>query len=533
MNYLSTKKIAKKWKVSSRQVNKYCNEGRIEGAKKLDWMWMIPEDAEKPKDKRRKENRNMTSNQVKDLEKKIFFYEEQLEESLRKNKGIFYTDIHMVSLMYDNIKEYVNLNSKILDPCCGVGSFLLGGLDKGYKNIYGLDIDSNAVKIGKDIFMEEPININTYDTISNNGSKTLDFLELSTVDLIIGNPPYVPIRGDVSLDSDIEFAKIVEGNGNNLFIAALLRALEVVKESGVISYIIPKNFLHVDSYKSIRKKILKDYKIISVVDIGSYFKNVRGEQIVLTIKKEKTTEKHSIEFKKLIDGKFFNLISLEQKYFNNEILLFESKEEIEIYEKLNKNYKNLGQICTGYIGRGKSKSKEAISGKNIIKFGFKNTNSKVPRTGNQIFIQNIYSAEAGIIGSFAGDLEARETVTIITDGDENICRYLLGVIHSRLCNYYLLKYCFNNSKLTMHTDAKYIKKIPIIMDINSEYYIEIITTVKRLEIQEYLSQEWISTFENLNKLIYEIYGINDNEINLIEGYMEEIQSKRWFDKNGR
>ncbi len=97
-----------------------------------------------------------------------------MEESI-KNKGIFYTDIQMVSLMYDNIKEYVNTESKVLDPCCGgVGSFLLGALNKGYENIYGLDSDNNAVKVGKDIFREDVININTYDTISNSGSKILD-----------------------------------------------------------------------------------------------------------------------------------------------------------------------------------------------------------------------------------------------------------------------------------------------------------------------------------------------------------------------
>lgn len=232
MNYLSTKKIAEKWQISPRRVNKYCNEGRIKGAKKLDWMWMIPEDAEKPKDRRKKENRNEMTNQIKDLEKKIFTYENQVEESIKKNKGIFYTDIQMVSLMYDNIKEYVNTESKVLDPCCGVGSFLLGALNKGYENIYGLDSDNNAVKVGKDIFREDVININTYDTISNSGSKILDFINQPAVDLIIGNPPYVPIRGSVSLNSDIEFKKKVEKNGNNLFVAALLRALDMVKESG-------------------------------------------------------------------------------------------------------------------------------------------------------------------------------------------------------------------------------------------------------------------------------------------------------------
>lgn len=437
----------------------------------------------------------------------------------------------MVSLMYDNIKSYVNTNSNIFDPCCGRGSFLAGAINKGYKNIYGLDIDNKAIEESQKDFIEKDIYIDIYDTLSNSGEETLELINNYDIDLIIGNPPYVPIRGDVSLKADNKFNKLVEENGNNLFVAALFRALEIIKESGIISYIIPKNFLHVNTYKMIREEILRKYKIISIVDIGSYFKNVRGEQIVLTLKKEKPSVKHNIEIKKLIGNEFVSINKIEQNYFNNQIILFESEKEILIYEKLNMNYKNLGQICTGYIGRGKSKIKEDISGRNIKKFGFKDTKKKVPDVGNKIFIQNIYSSESGIIGSFAGNLEARETVTIITDGDENICRYLLGILHSRLCNYYLLKYCFNNSKLTMHTDAKYLKEIPIIMDSESEYYTLIIEMVKELEKEEYLSDKWIQIYSDLNKMVYKIYGLESEEVDLIENQMRKIQSKRWFAKS--
>lgn len=528
MNYLSTKKTAERWKISARRVNKYCNEGRIPGAKKLDWMWMIPSDANKPKDKRKRVNQTINNMYLYNFDENIFNYENQIDENKKKKNGIFYTDAEMVSLMYDNIKEYINIKSNILDPCCGLGSFIRGALNEGYKNIYGLDNDKDAIKECEKIFIKNTIHINTYDTLSNSGKKVLDTINNYDIDLIIGNPPYVPIRGNVSLKSDNKFSKKIENNGNNLFVVALYRALEMINESGIISYIIPKNFLHVNSYNSLRKEILKEYKIMSIVDIGSYFKNVRGEQIVLTIKKQEPNIGHTIEIKKIVDESFISINKIKQNYFNNKIILFGSDEEIMIYEKLQKNYKNLGQICTGYIGRGKSKIQDDISGRNIIKFGFKNTDKKVPEVGNRIFIQNIYSAESGIIGSFAGNLEARETVTVITDGDENICRYLLGILHSRLCNYYLLKYCFNNSKLTMHTDAKYMKKIPIIMDIGSKYYNLVIKIVNELENEVYLSNEWLEIYNNLNKLVYKIYGLESDEISIIEGHMRKIQSKRWF-----
>ena len=56
MKYLSVAEIAKKWGISERRVQILCSQGRIEGVSKLGYMWLIPKQAEKPIDKRRKEN---------------------------------------------------------------------------------------------------------------------------------------------------------------------------------------------------------------------------------------------------------------------------------------------------------------------------------------------------------------------------------------------------------------------------------------------------------------------------------------------
>ncbi len=56
MEYLTVKEIAEKWGISGRRVNLLCNEGRIEGAEKKGFMWLIPKDAEKPADLRYSKN---------------------------------------------------------------------------------------------------------------------------------------------------------------------------------------------------------------------------------------------------------------------------------------------------------------------------------------------------------------------------------------------------------------------------------------------------------------------------------------------
>lgn len=56
MEYMTTKEAAEKWGVSDRRILQYCNTGRISGAAKMGNTWIIPIDAKKPKDGRRKEN---------------------------------------------------------------------------------------------------------------------------------------------------------------------------------------------------------------------------------------------------------------------------------------------------------------------------------------------------------------------------------------------------------------------------------------------------------------------------------------------
>lgn len=53
MDYLTVKEVGEKWGISSRVVTIYCNEERIPGTIKKGNLWLIPENAEKPKDLRK------------------------------------------------------------------------------------------------------------------------------------------------------------------------------------------------------------------------------------------------------------------------------------------------------------------------------------------------------------------------------------------------------------------------------------------------------------------------------------------------
>jgi hypothetical protein len=51
---LTTKETAEKWGITPRQVQLLCASGRIPGALRFGHAWVIPLDAEKPQDKRKR-----------------------------------------------------------------------------------------------------------------------------------------------------------------------------------------------------------------------------------------------------------------------------------------------------------------------------------------------------------------------------------------------------------------------------------------------------------------------------------------------
>jgi len=56
--YMTVQEAAKKWNLSERRVQKLCAEDRIDGIVHLSRVWLIPKEAEKPADGRKKENKN-------------------------------------------------------------------------------------------------------------------------------------------------------------------------------------------------------------------------------------------------------------------------------------------------------------------------------------------------------------------------------------------------------------------------------------------------------------------------------------------
>lgn len=447
-------------------------------------------------------------------------YEASLDDSFKKKHGIFYTDLELADSMVKFLR--IPKKSRIIDPCCGTGSFIHTLSHNGCFNVTGCDFDDKTVQTCKSL---TGINeIYQIDTLGKTGQEILRSIGAEPFDYVVGNPPYAPIAKKVTLTGEPDFLKKVYSSGNNLFVSAIYRAFELCKEKGYISFIVPKNLLHISSYKEIRNTLLHEKRIVSIVELGIHFKTVRGEQIILTLQNS-YKKGNKIKFYTYKKGKIDFLSEVPQSYYKDEIIVFTGNNEVSIYDMLRKQYGTLQSVCSDTIRRGHDTSSDALRGKQIRKFGFKDR--ALPHAGTQIFIQNIFSAEAGITASYAGNLKPSETITVVKLDDEKMCKYVLGLLHSRLCNYYLIRFGFNNSRLTIHTDAKYLNKIPIVID-HSVMYNQLIELVVKIENTPYMTSNWFVLNEELNELVYKIYSMDSHSINYIENEMKKISAAKWY-----
>ena len=146
-SFISAKEAAKKWNISQRRVAILCCENRIDGAMMVGNMWIIPDSAEKPVDKRTIRYEKQNTVQLKPFVKWVGG-KSQLVNELEK---MIPTDGEKVLTRY-------------IEPMVGGGALLFYVLSKyEFEQVYISDINSEL--------------INAYNTIKNNADALISKLK--------------------------------------------------------------------------------------------------------------------------------------------------------------------------------------------------------------------------------------------------------------------------------------------------------------------------------------------------------------------
>lgn len=185
------------------------------------------------------------SNESKQLTK-------QLSKEDKKNNGIYFTPPSIIAKIMKVLFPYFKNITDILEPSCGSGEFL-----QRFEHFSRFNID--AVEFNETIY--NSIN----DKFKSNILNT-DFLEWNSnkkYDLIIGNPPFYVMKKQSIKNNKYEHYYT---GRPNIFVLFIGKALEMLKNDGILAFVLPKNFMNCLYYDNLRKHISTNYKIIDIIE---------------------------------------------------------------------------------------------------------------------------------------------------------------------------------------------------------------------------------------------------------------------------
>jgi len=194
------------------------------------------------------------------------FYQQFFISDIRHKRGEFFTPLHLVKKMLEDCYEF---GSRILDPSCGSGNFLISIiieiLDsqnspsnklKAINNVFGFDVNPLAIITAKvNLFLihlehfkiEEGdfpnINIFLCDSLfPDYCKKNLDLNInniLNSFDLVIGNPPWLTYKDLFDKDYQIKIREL----SDKLDIKPLSQYITHIELASIFFYAIPLYFL--------------------------------------------------------------------------------------------------------------------------------------------------------------------------------------------------------------------------------------------------------------------------------------------------
>jgi type I restriction-modification system DNA methylase subunit len=534
-----------------------------------------------------------------------------IQKSHKKEQGIFYTPTYIVDYIVRNtlgeLLKDKKINSekiKILDPACGSGSFLIKSFDiieDYYKkkdnynqktlgddgmtystkenilinNIFGVDLDAKAVEIAQlNLLLKIAEKGHKLPLLQKNikrGNSLIDDRSIDkwafewednfkegSFDIVIGNPPWVSIKGkQKSLDLSEEelnwlFKKYpCDQYRPNLFEMFIWKALSLVKEGGYFGFIVPDRLCYNGQFAKLREHILKNFTLKKLW-FRPEFEGVISDNIIFIIKKEKANNKSnveiaeypSIEFKKIPQEVYTNLSDFSWFIVNEKILkVFEKiKQRKDVFELGTKFQTKVGFIAKpNKVSKIKQNDKQikVFKGENILRFGvkgnyyfdFKKENlaggtqdiEKLSRK-NKVFLRK---TGIDIMASFdnSGTYPEQSVYFIYTNNDksEEELKVLCALLNSKLLNHYYRNFAVTNKDATPQLKKVDLDKFPIIMPKDMNFFSErvdklislnqtIIQLGGKAEESKENKDKINKIIEEIDRKVFEIYDDSEKDL---------------------
>ena len=198
-----------------------------------------------------------------------------LSTTIKKENGIYFTPPSCVNSNIDLLKPYMNEIKTILEPSCGSGEFITS-----LKSSFPETVSITGIEYNETIYNSIlPLNAVNVSILKQD---YLKFVPSETkYDLIIGNPPFYVMKKE---SVDKTYYPYFDGRPN-IFILFIIKSLELLNDNGILSFILPKNFLNCLYYDKTRNYIAKNFQILNIVERNDKFIDTQQETIILIVRK--------------------------------------------------------------------------------------------------------------------------------------------------------------------------------------------------------------------------------------------------------
>ncbi len=360
-------------------------------------------------------------------------------------------------------------------------------------------------------------------------------------DVVIGNPPYVNIFNikDKDYRDYIKEKYSVYKNKTDLYAFFIQRGFDLMKDKGTLYFIISNSWLGTDSFSRLREFLIEKTKVVRLIKCYSDVFEASVTTVILGIKKE-----HVVDNAVLLSEFNGAFKDIDHKLSYDQIRAQPSLGftfDVPLIIKV--KTKPLGDLCDFSLGIKTSDDKRFIHdgkvddehlpllrGKDVAPYSIKYANKYIwyrpdlmmekvgagPRNKavfeqkNKIIIKDVasnISATLDTNGYFTTD-----TLNIVYNPRDNYSlEFILGIINSS----FIKKWFKISFPAGLHIKLNQLKLIPIPVT-NEIGKLESLVN-KIIEMKKSDAKTTIQDLENqIDELVYKLYGLNEDEIKVIE-----------------
>jgi len=404
-----------------------------------------------------------------------------------------------------------------------------------------------------------------------------EVFEQGGFDVVIGNPPYVFARGG---HFDEQTKRYYYENFPlasyqiNTYLLFIDHAFRLLKKGGYFGFIMPNTWLTIDTFSSLRKFLLEKTGNLQIINIfDKVFVEASVDTCLLIFKKGKPNTVKLGEFR---EGKLqmvgdFPISQFKKNNYIINIALAKNKDKGMILDKVGGNSRALSELATASTGlkayqEGKGKPKQTktvkdgrifhsrdrkddtykkyLGGRDVCRYylgwsgeflsygdWLAEPRKSVPFNGARILIRQIPSSPPYSINAIYTDEEFLNDINSMVVFDFK-CHplYLLAVLNSRIMTFWFAN-TFDKFQRKTFPQFK-VKELAIFPIPNAneaeqeriaKYAQQMLDLHKELQATSANTDKWHSLKNEIEKiereideLVYKLYGLNNEEIKIIE-----------------